>query len=134
MLVEQNNGSEKEEKDRGEIAKEYLNPDDLVRKLSAVFRKETGRQWGHVHFYCRGKSDHIILVWKEGKLDKLIAKSPGCEKGEYVRWEESQFSPCKKNDVIRELYKEINRVVIDDEDFYKAWSSYGEFVKWLDAN
>ena len=112
---------------------EMYDPDCLVKKLSDVFSRKTRRRSGHVHFYFRNKSDHIILLWLEGWLDKILAKSANCKKGRYTHWEDSGFSNYKRQDILQELHNEIERVEIDS-GLSKAWSSYAQFVNWLTKN
>ena len=113
-----------------EISKACLDPDELAARLSGVFFKKTGRSDGHVHFYFRNKSDHIILTWFEGGIDKILAKSANCEKGQYTHWTNSEFSDYERKDVLKELHKEIKRIEID-KGFNKTWPSYDKFIKWL---
>lgn len=39
-----------------------------------------------------------------------------------------------REEVLEELYDEIERIEIDREDFNKTWPSYSEFIKWLIEN
>jgi hypothetical protein len=119
------------ESSSSQILQACLDPNDLVERLSEVHFKNTNHRSGHIHFYFRGKSDHIIIVWSKGQLKKIIAKSPHCKKGQYVRWEGSQFSDYRCEDVLEELSDEIELVTIDDGGFNKSWPSYSLFMKWL---
>ena len=112
----------------------YLDPDYLVERLSRVLSKETNDASGHVHIHFRNKSDHIILTWSEGKLGKILAKSTSCKKGQYVHWGSSQFCDYEPEDVLRELYNEIEHIHIDSKKFNKTWLSYTEFIRWLIEN
>ncbi len=61
---------------RNEVSEACLCPDYLAERLSGVLFEKTGRTSGHIHFHFRNNSDHIIFVWSEGKLKKIVAKSP----------------------------------------------------------
>lgn len=117
-----------------QILRACLDPYDLVEWLSEVHCMNTGRRSGHVHLYFCNKSDHIILVWSKGRLKRIIAKSPRCKKGQYIRWEESQFRSYQREDVLEKLCDEIELVKIDDGGFHKSWPSYAGFVNWLRQN
>jgi len=119
---------------KNETSQGYLDPGYLVEKLSAILFKKTKRTSGHIHFHFRNKSDHIIFFWSEGKLKKIVAKSPSCKKGQYVHWKHSQFCDYKRKQLLRELLSQIERIEIDGENFNKAWPSYNEFARWLIQN
>ena len=95
---------------RNEISEACLNPDYLAERLSSVLFEKTKHTSGHIHFHFRGKSDHIILIWSEGKSKKIAAKSPDCKKGRHTHWKDSQFRDYNREDVLRELYDEIKRI------------------------
>ncbi len=114
-----------------QILRACLDPNDLVEWLSEVHFVNTSHRSGHVHFYFRDKSDHIILVWSKGQLKKIIAKSPRCKKGQYIRWEESQFRDYQSEEILEKLCDEIELVRIDDGGFNQSWPSYAGFINWL---
>ena len=109
----------------------YFDINNLVKKLSAIFSKKSRQIRGHIHFYFQDKTDHIILAWSKGKVKQIIAKSPHCKKGEYVKWGSSQFCDYKPEDVLGKLYDKIKDIRIDDGNFRKTWPSYAKFIKWL---
>jgi len=74
-----------------EIFQEHLNPDRLAENLSLALSKKTGSTSGHIHIHFCGRSDHFVIVWSNGRLKQIVAKSPRCKKGRYLRWEYSQF-------------------------------------------
>lgn len=108
-----------------------LDPNDLIEKLSEVHFKNTNHRSGHIHFYFHGRSHHVIFVWSKGRLKRIIAKSPRCKKGQYIHWNDSQFSDYHCEDVLEELCDEIELVTIDDGGFNMSWPSYSRFMKWL---
>ena len=114
-----------------EIAELCLDPGYLAEWLSTASFEKTKDTSGHIHFYFRNKSDHIVFVWSEGKLKKLAAKSPGCKKGQYVHWKDSQFRDYNRDDILGKLYKEIECIEIDGDNFSKTWPSFNEFIEWL---
>ena len=118
----------------GEISQAYLDPNYLAEKLSSLLFEKTKHTSGHVHIHFRNKSDHIILVWSQGKLKRIIAKSPGCKKGEYKSWHDSEFSDYERDDVFRELYNEIECLEIEDNSLNETWASFSEFINWLIEN
>lgn len=117
-----------------ELTQACLNPNYLAERLSSVLFKITQCTTGHIHFHFRAKSDHIILIWSEGTLQGVVAKSPYCKKGEYEEWENSQFSSYQPEDIFKQLYQQIKRIKIDRGDFRKGWSSYTKFIKWMAEN
>lgn len=119
---------------RNEVSEACLCPDYLAERLSGVLFEKTGHTSGHIHFHFRGKSYHIIFVWSEGKLKKIVAKSPGCRKGRHTHWKDSQFRDYNREDVLRRLYNRIECIEIDGDSFNKTWSSYTEFISWLIEN
>jgi len=117
---------------RDEISQVYLDSNYIVERLSSKLAKKTNETLGHIHFYFRNKSDHIIPVWSEGKLRKIIAKSSSCKKSQYIHWRDSEFCDYEREDVLRIFHNEIKHIEIDDVDgFRKIWPSYSKFVKWL---
>ncbi len=116
---------------RNETSQECLNPDRLVGNLTLALSKKIEGTSGHVHIHFRGKSDHLIIIWSNGRLREMVAKSPGCEKGQCVKWDESQFTDYKREDVLREFYNEIERIRIDSGGFNKTWPSWQAFIDWL---
>lgn len=114
-----------------EIARECLDPRCLIKRLSDRYVSETKQFTGHVHFNFRHKSDQIIFVWSMGKLKRIVAKALHCKKNECIGWEASQFSDYKSEDVLREFYKEIECIELDESFFTKKWPSYSEFIQWL---
>ena len=119
---------------KNETSQVCLDPGYLVENLSAILFKNTKRTSGHIHFYFRNKSDHIIFSWSEGKLKKIVAKSPSCKKGQYVHWKHSQFCDYECEQILRELLSQIERIEIDGQNFNKARPSYNEFARWLIQN
>ncbi len=117
-----------------QILQAYLDPNDLVEKLSQVHLKNTKHHSGHIHFHFRDKSDHIILVWSKGKFKQTIAKSPRCKNGQYVHWKDSEFRDYNREDVLGELCDEIELVTIDHDCLNKTWPSYYDFIDWLLQN
>jgi len=113
------------------IAMECLNPENLIERLSAYMLAITHHHSGHIHFYLRGKSDHIIFIWLQGKLRRIEAKSPDCEKHECIEWEDSQFCDYKPKNVLRKLHNEIECMEINGHTFKKRWPSYIKFIEWL---
>ena len=114
-----------------QILHAYLDPNDLAKKLSQVHFKDTKHNSGHIHIHFRDKSDHIILVWSEEKLKRIIAKSPRCKKGQYVHWKDSEFRDYNREDVLCELCNEIELITIDHNGSEKTWPSYYDFIDWL---
>lgn len=119
---------------RDKISQVYLDPNYIVERLSSILAKETNGTSGHIHFYFRTKSDHIILIWSEGKLRKIIAKSLSCEKDQYVHWTDSEFCNYEREDILRRFHNEIERVEIDVAGFRKMWPSCPKFMKWSVEN
>jgi len=117
----------------GDLFEDCLDPEKLAENLARVFLKKTSHSVGHIHFYFRNTSDHVILIWAEGKLAKVLAKSPHCEKGEYTRWSESQFCDHERKAVFKTYHPQISRIEID-EGLRKSWPSYPKFINWLAAN
>lgn len=111
-----------------------LCPDYLVERLSGVLFEKTGQTSGHIHFHFRNNSDHIIFVWSEGKLKKIVAKSPGYRKGQHGHWKDSRFRDYNREDVLMRLYNAIECIEIDGDSFNKTWSSYSAFISWLIEN
>ena len=116
------------------VSQVCLDPDYLAERLSSMLSEKINGTSGHIHFHFRNKSDHIITIWSEGKLRKIAAKSPGCEKGRYAHWRDSEFCNYNREDILRELHNDIERVEIDMDGFNKTWPSYAEFMEWLDKN
>jgi len=119
---------------RDEISQVYLDPNYIVERLSCILAKKTNQTSGHIHFYFQNKSDHIIPIWSEGKLRKIVAKSPNCKKGQYIHWRDSEFCDYERKNVIRQFHNEIMRIKIDVNGFSKTWPSYTKFTKWLIKN
>jgi hypothetical protein len=76
----------------------------------------------------------VLLEAVEGLKKEIAAKSPGCKKSHCANWEKSEFCDYTREEVLEELYDEIERIEIDREDFNKTWPSYSEFIKWLIEN
>jgi len=117
-----------------EISQECLNLDRLVGNLTLALSKKTKSTSGHVHIHFHGKSDHIVVIWSNGRLRKIVAKTPRCEKGLCVKWENSQFCDYERGKVLEKLYDKIERIEIDEEEFNKTWASYDELISWLIEN
>lgn len=117
-----------------EISQECLNTDQLVGHLTLSLSKKIKSTSGHVHIHFRNKSDHIVIVWSNGRLREIGAKSAGCKKGQFVKWEISQFCDYKGQEVLEKLYDKIESMEIDGEEFNKIWLSYNEFIRWLVEN
>jgi len=107
---------------------------DISGNLTLGLSKKTKSTSGHIHFYFRNKSDHIVIVWSNGLLKRIVAKSPHCKKGQCVKWEYSQFCDYKREEVIEKLCEEIEYAQIDRDGFNKRWSSYGDLIWWLVEN
>lgn len=116
---------------RNQISQVCLNPNGLVEKLSNVLFKKIKHTSGHIHIHFRGKSDHLVIVWPNGMLREIVAKSQGCEKGQCVKWDKSQFTDYKREDVLGEFYNEVERMEINEGRFNKTWPSYQAFTDWL---
>ena len=117
-----------------EISQECLNPDRLVGILTLALFKKTKSTSGHIYFHFQNKSDHIVFAWSHGLLKEIAAKSPGCKKSRCSNWEKSEFCDYTREEVLEELYDEIERIEIDREDFNITWPSYSEFIRWLIEN
>lgn len=100
--------------------------------MGEVFKKFTGRDEGHVHFMYKEKKGHLILVLHKGKLKQIVAKSPGCKKGEYTDWSESEFSDYSPKKAFLKFSDQVDRIIIDDRKFKKSWKSMDDFMNWLD--
>ena len=116
---------------RDESSQMYFDPDYLVERLHRVFAERTNSDSGHIHLYFRNKSDHIIIIWAKGQLRKIVAKSPNCRKGQYVRWMDSEFGDCERWDILRKFHNEIEYIKINMNGFDRTWSSCADFMKWL---
>lgn len=116
---------------RNETLQQCLDPDRLVGNLTLALTKRIKSTSGHVHIHFYDKSDHLVIVWSNGKLREIVAKSQDCEKDQCVKWDRSQFADYKREDVLGQLYNEIEQIRIDDGGFNKTWFSYSEFIEWL---
>lgn len=116
---------------RAEISQQCLNPAQMAGNLALALSKRLKSTSGHIHSHFQNKSDHIVLVWSNGLLKRIVAKSPHCKKGQYVKWKHSLFCDYKQEEVLEKLCDEIERVEIDGNGFNKTWSSYGDLVWWL---
>ena len=119
---------------KDEVSKRCFDPDYLVERLHRVFFEQTDSESGHIHLYFRNKSDHIIIIWSEGQLRKIAAKSPNSGKGQYIHWIDSEFGDYERQDILRKLHNEIECIKIDMDGFDRTWPSCAEFMKWLEEN
>lgn len=119
---------------KNEISQECLNPEHLVGNLTLSLSKKIKSTSGHIHVHFRNKSDHLVIVWSNGVLREIVAKSPGCKKGRCVKWAKSQFCDYKREEIIEKLHSEIERMEVDEGDFKKTWPSYSDFIDWLIGN
>jgi len=117
-----------------DLLRSCLDIKNLMMRLSAIYFKITGKDHGHVHIHYRHKKDHVILLWSNGKLENILAKSPDCDKGDYREWEQSEFKNCNSYDILKNFYKYIKYIEIDHENFTRRWRSYLDFIIWLTAN
>ena len=111
-----------------------FDPDYLVERLHRAFAERIDSDSGHIHLYFRNKSDHIIIIWSEGQLRKIAAKSPNCRKGQYIHWMDSEFGDCERQDILRKFHNEIECIKIDMDGFDRTWSSCADFMEWLEKN
>lgn len=51
-----------------------------------------------------------------------------------MHWSDSQFCDYKREDVLKKLNNEVERIEIDGGGFNRTWSSYRKFVQWLIEN
>lgn len=116
---------------KNETSEQCLDPDKLSENLTLALSKKMNGTSGHIHIHFRGKSDHLIIVWSHGRLREIVAKSQGCEKGQCVKWDRSEFADYEKKDVLVQLYGEIELMRIDEGGLNKKWRSYSEFIDWL---
>ena len=119
---------------KAEISQQCLNPDRLVGNLTLGLSKKTKSTSGHIHFYFQNKSDHLVFVWSNGLLKRVVAKSPHCKKGQCIKWENSQFCDYKQDKVLEILCDEIEYAEIDGDGFNKRWPSYNDLIRWLVEN
>lgn len=110
---------------------ERFNLDIFAKQICSAFRIKTGHSCGHVHFIYKGKRDHLIMFCAEQRLEKIIAKGGDCRKGEYVTWENSEFSHHPPQQAFLEMLPQIQRIIIDHPYMRKSWSSFAKFQSWL---
>ncbi len=116
---------------RNEISQKCLDPERLVGNLTLALSKKINGTSGHVHIHFRNKSDHLVIVWSNGRLREIVAKSPRCEKGQCVKWDRSQFADYEREEVPGQFYNEIERIRTNEGGFSKTWSSWQGFIDWL---
>ena len=75
-----------------------------------------------------------MIVWSNGMLREIAAKSFGRKKGQCVKWGKSQFCDYRREDVLEKLHSEIERMEVNEGDFNKTWPSYSQFIDWLIGN
>ncbi len=131
MFWKTNNSTEQKDIFRNEIFQEYLDPDRLARNLTLAISKKTKSTSGHIHIHFRNRLDHVVYIWSNGLLRKVVAKSPDCPKGQCIKWERSDFCNYEPKEVIGQLHDEISFIRIDDWRLSKTWRSYRKFIRWL---
>lgn len=107
-------------------------PDSLKTYFAPFFEKVTKSNEGRVHFMYKEKKDRLILVLHKKGLREIAAKSPDCEKGEYLDWSESEFRDFSPKEAFLKFSEQIDRIIIDDSKFKKSWRSMNDFMSCLD--
>lgn len=102
-----------------------------ARVFQKVFR-ENDLVEGHVHFHVSGHRDHIILLCSRCDLGRVITKSPRCAKWECCPWHRSSFSAFDREQVLREVARDIAQVRIDVGDCAMTWPGLDDFLHWLE--
>lgn len=111
-----------------------LRPKVVARRIfKKVFRNGLDRG-GHIHFHVQGHPDHLILLCGRHSSGKVIAKSPGCKKGECVKWDQSTFSGFDPETVLKDVSREINQVRVDSADYEMSWPTLADFLCWMEFN
>lgn len=101
------------------------------RVFRQVFR-ENDLVEGHVHFHVSGHLDHLILLCSRCQLGRVITKSPHCAKWECRPWHRSSFSVFDREQVLREVSRDIAQVRIDVGDCEMTWPGLDDFLHWLE--
>ena len=109
-----------------------LSSKSLAQKIFQTVFREGLDVNGHVHFHIEGHEDHIILLCDRKHLGKMIAKSPQCEQGECVKWEESSFAHLETDNALKDLNQKISMVRIDAADYQMSWPTLADFICWLE--
>lgn len=117
-----------------ELSKACLDPERLAGHLTLALSKKTKSTSGHTHIYSRSRFDHIVCVWSKGALRDIAAKSPHCQKGQCVKWEESECSDYEPKKVLSRFYDDVSSIQMDGERLAKTSRSYSELIRWPSKN
>ncbi len=109
-----------------------LSSKSLAQKIFQTIFREGLDVNGHVHFHIDGHEDHIILLCDRKHLGKMIAKSPECEQGECIKWDQSSFAHLAPDAALKDLNQKISQVRIDAADYQMAWPTLADFICWLE--
>jgi CheY-like chemotaxis protein len=111
-----------------------LRPKALGQQVFRKIFREGLDHGGHVHFHVEGHSDHIVLLCNRRAMGKVIAKSPACKGGEYIKWEHSSLAKCNQETIISDLSGSMNLVRVDAADYKMSWPTLADFLCWLELN
>ncbi|MBU2540764.1 MAG: VanZ family protein [Candidatus Omnitrophica bacterium] len=105
----------------------------IAKQICFAFKRNTGHNGGHVHFKYKGKQDHLVLICHNRKLEQIVVKNKNCKKGEYVEWNQSEFSDLLPKIAFLKLLPSIDNIIIDHTSFQKSWPCFDEFQSWLNT-
>ncbi len=91
----------------------------------------TKDRFAHIHFYVKGKNDHLILIYSDGAFAEIVAKGKKSRKGACVRWADSEFRHLSRQEAFLRFSDQIERVIIDHPNFRGSWGSWDKFLGWL---
>jgi len=105
--------------------------DRFAGKIGRALTKTTGDRYAHVHFYIKGKSDSIVLIYLNGMPDRIVAKGKECGKGECLAWNQSEFGNIPPDEVFLIYFERIRKIIIDHPKFKRSWRSLDKFTDWV---
>ena len=113
------------------IGKNSWSNKTLAKRVHRKVFRDIGHTGGHVHFHISGHPDHIILICRERELGKVVAKSPTCEKGECLRWDQSSFACFDRENILKQMAGDISLIRIDVDGVEMSWPTLEDFLSWL---
>ena len=114
------------------IRKNSLSNKTLAKHIYRKTFKDIGHTGGHVHFHISGHPDHIILICRERDLGKVVAKSPACQKGECLKWDQSSFACFDRENILKQMTRDISLIRIDVDDCKMSWPTLEDFLSGLE--
>ena len=108
-----------------------FDPDALVRLISQAPVDGASLGSGHLHIHVSGFSEHLLLVWEDGMLREVAAKSARHASGRCGSLRNSAFRRHSPHAVLARLRDRLAQVRLHCGSYERTWTSFAEFRSWL---